>query len=172
MKNLFCLSLIGLILGAGACKKEKATPCDGVVCQNGGTCVNGVCVCDSRWTGATCNEEIIPIDSFIGDYHMVGYRQTYYGPTTYPPDTLDQIITITKVSNAGLSIYGEVLIFRKSNWIDTVSHYSFIYPNGNAFEYKLISFKRPYANDTAIYQSRWLSAGGGSNTYLIGTKLH
>ena len=31
-------------------------PCDGIVCQNNGTCINGVCDCPSGYEGLLCSE--------------------------------------------------------------------------------------------------------------------
>ena len=51
MKNLLCLSLIGLILGVGACKKDL---CANINCGTNGHCDDGVCICDSGYSGTHC----------------------------------------------------------------------------------------------------------------------
>ncbi len=46
---LFCVSAILLL--APSCSKDA---CDGVVCQNGGNCVEGNCECPPGFSGASC----------------------------------------------------------------------------------------------------------------------
>jgi hypothetical protein len=35
--------------------------CEGVICENGGNCVNGDCNCPPQWTGSDCSQEETPI---------------------------------------------------------------------------------------------------------------
>lgn len=58
MKNIIHLLLIWLALSTVGCKPEKSDPCIGTFCKNGGTCVNGHCVCINDFTGTKC--EIAP----------------------------------------------------------------------------------------------------------------
>ena len=46
--------LIILALVFTSCKKEDNDPCKDKVCMNGGTCVDGTCVCANGYTGANC----------------------------------------------------------------------------------------------------------------------
>ena len=39
---------------SASCVEPPSDPCDGVVCQNDGNCVNGSCVCTDGYTGNTC----------------------------------------------------------------------------------------------------------------------
>ena len=55
--RITCLSLCFLFLFS--CKQEDdematADPCRDVVCLNGGTCSNGLCACESGYTGSQC----------------------------------------------------------------------------------------------------------------------
>lgn len=43
-----------------SCKPAKDESCVGVLCQNGGTCENGDCICINSYTGTLCE---IPLDS-------------------------------------------------------------------------------------------------------------
>ena len=51
MKKIIYLLTVVAVITIAACKQDK---CDGVVCQNGGTCNDGVCQCNSAFTGANC----------------------------------------------------------------------------------------------------------------------
>jgi hypothetical protein len=54
MKTFVSFCLVVLLVGVGGCKKEKKDACVGIICQNGGHCENGVCVCDSGFSGTQC----------------------------------------------------------------------------------------------------------------------
>jgi hypothetical protein len=51
---LLMLLTFGLVL-VGCRKEEEADPCEGKFCFNGGTCVNGTCVCANGYTGSDCS---------------------------------------------------------------------------------------------------------------------
>lgn len=42
-------------LSFSSCKMD---PCDGIVCENGGACIDGGCACTEGWTGLRCEVEI------------------------------------------------------------------------------------------------------------------
>lgn len=56
MKNLIPVFLM-VVLSLSACKTDV---CDGVVCENGGTCEDGLCDCPDGYVGAQCE---IPLDA-------------------------------------------------------------------------------------------------------------
>ena len=57
MKNaIFLLLLLALVV---SCKKDD--PCDGVTCENNGSCVDGSCACIGLWRGEKCTEQITPL---------------------------------------------------------------------------------------------------------------
>lgn len=58
MKNTTYLLAFVILLCVTGCKKQESDPCLGILCQNGGTCVNGHCICINDFTGTKC--EIAP----------------------------------------------------------------------------------------------------------------
>jgi hypothetical protein len=54
----YFLSFIFLL----GCSKD---PCEKVVCQNGGYCANGSCVCPEGYTGADCSQQKTPSIIFV-----------------------------------------------------------------------------------------------------------
>ncbi|MCH2043472.1 MAG: hypothetical protein MK212_04975 [Saprospiraceae bacterium] len=59
-KYLFSLILISLLLGA--CKRDK---CKNIICDNGGTCIEGTCECLVGWTGETCSETDLASETVV-----------------------------------------------------------------------------------------------------------
>lgn len=64
MRNHISIFLLIMLLAMGGCKKDK---CAGIVCQNGGTCVDGVCVCTNGYTGTHC-DTLPPTYGITGNY--------------------------------------------------------------------------------------------------------
>lgn len=70
MKSIRSITLSALLtIGAfgavtyTACNKDE---CKGVICENNGTCVSGVCSCPAGYEGARC--QIVSSDKFLGNY--------------------------------------------------------------------------------------------------------
>ncbi len=186
MKNLVYFILL-VLLTTSSCKKKEA--CDGVICQNGGSCVDGVCACDSTWTGTNCETpicglhqhvetnscvcdsgwvgidckvEVIPIDSFVGSYHVTGTRQSANG-ISY----IDRIITVTKVDSVTLSVTGNELLHQSLNttvYLFEVKYASFLYQS--------ITFRKPFMDDSLFYYMRTSSPGAATYESYRGVKIH
>jgi hypothetical protein len=65
---LFILSIVVLV--AWGCTKN---PCTGVVCKNGGACIDGNCICPMGYNGTDCGQQIR--NQFIGDFVGDGIDQ-------------------------------------------------------------------------------------------------
>lgn len=82
LKNKFvgilALGVFSLLIGfVFSCKKEK-DPCEGITCQNGGSCNEGTCSCPANTTGTNCENcktgyegsgcSTVSRDKVIGNY--------------------------------------------------------------------------------------------------------
>lgn len=73
--------LLLLALLAFSCKKEttQADLCEGVVCNNGGTCVNGDCSCPPGYTGPACEQEKTPVKIRVSSITLSSFPATDNG---------------------------------------------------------------------------------------------
>jgi len=57
MKNFItiCFSITLILTSC-----SKSDPCEGIVCKNGGTCVDGKCQCPNGFEGTLCESESLP----------------------------------------------------------------------------------------------------------------
>lgn len=55
----FVASLLVVSTGCPGSGKPD-DPCEGIICINGGTCVNGICECPEGFEGADCGQEKVP----------------------------------------------------------------------------------------------------------------
>jgi hypothetical protein len=81
----FAFLSIGSMTLYVSCEKDQ---CSTLQCQNGGTCVAGICQCQTGYEGATCGTR--SIDRYLG---------TYTGTTTYVSFGLLDTIVITPGNN-------------------------------------------------------------------------
>ena len=83
MKNTALLIL--LLLAAFSCKKETTQEdlCEGVICKNGGNCVNGDCVCPPGYTGADCSQEKVPVKMRISSITLTDFPHDDAGVSWY-----------------------------------------------------------------------------------------
>lgn len=97
------------IVGAtSSCKKEdentnkqKSTtdepdPCTWNICANGGTCVNGACLCPAGFTGSNCAFQITPSKITIDSIHVNGWPGTNGGVDWDPTSRPDVYITFDR----------------------------------------------------------------------------
>ena len=60
--KLFFLSSV-ILFSVWSCAKD---PCSGVICKNGGACLDGNCVCQMGYRGADCGQQVRY--QFVGDF--------------------------------------------------------------------------------------------------------
>ena len=56
-----------------SCRKD---PCTGIVCKNGGNCINGICNCPASYTGSDCGTEKTPSSVTISKIVLTNYPMT------------------------------------------------------------------------------------------------
>lgn len=62
MKRLLPLLIVALLVTVQSCKQNL---CEGVVCNNGGTCEDGKCECPPAWTGESCDVHTNGCDTVV-----------------------------------------------------------------------------------------------------------
>jgi hypothetical protein len=67
MKKIIYLISLALLITIAACKKDK---CEGVVCENGGTCDDGNCKCLAGFTGTYCETHTNGCDTIVCAYNI------------------------------------------------------------------------------------------------------
>ncbi len=78
--NRFLIAvLLYSVLALNSCKKVVPDPCDGVICLNGGTCVNGQCDCPNGYTGPDCSNQITPSKIRINNIRLTKFPPTDNG---------------------------------------------------------------------------------------------
>lgn len=79
-----------------SCNKDE---CKDVVCQNGGTCTDGVCACSTGYEGTNCQTK--STDKFLGTWTAVencsGNSNTYQVTITADPSAANKVL----VANLG-----------------------------------------------------------------------
>jgi hypothetical protein len=128
--------------------------------------VGNTCVCDLNWGGANCDQQIAPIDSFVGNYHLVGHYHVL-------PDTdilIDTIVPISYVDPVTLSLFNKNCTFETVRLgADTVHNYNYLwYPNADFCKFY---FPKTHI-DSIFYQGRTGGVVPSTETYLHGIKVH
>lgn len=110
MKKLFPLLLL---LAFFACDKTttQADLCQGVTCQNGGTCVNGDCNCPLGYTGPDCSNEKAPVKMKVGTIEL----------TSFPPTDGGAGWDLTSGADVYLVIEKNNVELKKTDWIQNLT---------------------------------------------------
>lgn len=80
---LLAFIAIGL-MSIASCKKDdpapgKGSPCENIICLNGGYCANGACVCPEGFTGSDCSKQLAPSVIRINKIEVTQFPQTDAG---------------------------------------------------------------------------------------------
>lgn len=87
MKKL--LPFLVIIALAISCSKDD--PC---VCENGGTCVNDVCVCTEGYEGANCSTQSTPSKIFVSKIDFLTFPATRPGGNAWDDDSHPDLLAI------------------------------------------------------------------------------
>lgn len=96
LTTIFCFFALAGAVTFTACQKD---PCIGLTCQNGGSCDEGFCTCQTGYEGVECQTKMADkfLGAFPGHLHCEGFPSV--------ADTLDIVMVtepnIVKVSRRG-----------------------------------------------------------------------
>lgn len=108
MKQLFAFSfLISALLIS--CKND---PCEGIRCENGGFCLEGICYCSDRFTGNNCEIQLKEPDTcsniqecLFGQFIVYDQNCWPQGNAVYFSNVAKYDNSVDTVSNYNMSIY-------------------------------------------------------------------
>lgn len=104
MRKTLILSFLAAMMLATSCKKDPQEKlCDGIICLNGGVCVNGGCECPDRYTGPACATEVDPIKMKVGQIELTGFPATTSSGAGW--DTFDGADVYLEILKGGVSHY-------------------------------------------------------------------
>ncbi|MCG8332219.1 MAG: hypothetical protein MI974_31325 [Chitinophagales bacterium] len=102
MRNAYLMLLLSVFLFATCSKEDDSPPdpCEGIVCENGGSCVNGVCDCLEGWEGADCTEVATPSAITINSITVTRFPPTRDNGGSWDfTDGPDLIVRLAQLSN-------------------------------------------------------------------------
>ncbi len=186
MKPLLSFCLL-VLLAVGSCKKEitQQDLCAGIVCLSGGHCVDGVCVCDSGYSGVQCEiyDSCFNVQCGAHSHYENGNCVCDSGwicagcsSEAIPIDSfvgdyymsgINQVVSVTKVNDSKLRFYGQVC--RYDSYFTT--NYVFTW-SATPTNYGAIVFHCPFNDDSIFYYQTNGGGGGGSSSSLSGKKNH
>ena len=87
-----------------SCKKD---PCKDVVCNNGGTCVDGNCSCTTGYEGADCSTEMRTKFIVSGSFTEAGHTDSSWNSSSHNFNNTYNV-TITKGSDVSSILIGNL----------------------------------------------------------------
>lgn len=76
MRNHIKILTICSFVFLSSCIKD---PCRNTICENGGYCANGDCVCPEGYTGSDCSQQMTPTKILISKIEVTNFPQTDNG---------------------------------------------------------------------------------------------
>lgn len=103
MKKALILLTLSLLLGISCKKDPQEKLCDGIICNNGGTCVNGACECPPQFEGPSCSQEVIPIKMKVATISLTNFPPTAAGGAGW--DTFDGADVFLQILKGGTVVF-------------------------------------------------------------------
>ena len=75
-KSLIMASVIALCTLISSCEKD---PCEGIICENGGNCVSGMCDCPNNYEGAFCQDQKTPSSIEVSNLRVLAFPSVTSG---------------------------------------------------------------------------------------------
>lgn len=83
VKIIFAAFFGCLLLLTGYSKEETeealTNPCEGIICENDGVCIDGKCECKHPYTGQRCDSQIRPTSIFVDSIMLLSFPATNNG---------------------------------------------------------------------------------------------
>lgn len=126
------LILVAILIGftIWSCAKD---PCSGVVCKNGGACLDGNCICPMGYNGADCSQQLRVqfVGDFVGDgldQHKNAYH-SWHAIYTANGDSamLMQLTVIDSAKTLSLPFKLRIQADLKSYLLDTIHRGTCVY---------------------------------------------
>ncbi len=169
MKNLVCFCLVVLvIITIGSCKKKDN--CEGMVCDINNHCEDGICVCDSGYSGKHCAKIID--EYLVTTYHHSSGPPPGGGGSSYY--TYGDTLEVTRIGENSISTklqsmnLGVVIYDSTSN--NQLKHYENSWYAGGIATYNIYFWG---INSDSIHgklEIQQLSNSGGTEYW--GHKIH
>ncbi|MCB0657059.1 MAG: calcium-binding EGF-like domain-containing protein [Saprospiraceae bacterium] len=89
---------------------KKADPCEGISCQNDGTCVDGSCQCPTGWEGEFCQTKTLPAAIKVTSLSVTKFPETQTDGSAWDddgsgPDLLPYVLTLKADNQTPDAVY-------------------------------------------------------------------
>lgn len=163
MKNL--LIIVTALLLFGSCKKEDPItknddPCENITCLHG-TCVNGLCDCETGYEGASCSQEKTPAKVIVSEVTITSFPPTDNGGGWDVSSSADVYLVLLSGTNplwTATTYYEDATYNSSYTW--SISPSVDLIP-ANQYSIVVYDYDSPSADDYM----------GGISFYPIGSKI-
>lgn len=127
MKRISILALFGLTLFS--CVEDPTDFCEGVVCNNGGACFDGLCECPDAWTGPSCDVEVVPEKMIVNRIKLTNFP--LFDPGALPWDPTDAPDVYIVIRKNGVKLFETLTVQNLATENDWTVSFDFPDPTGD-----------------------------------------